>query len=73
MDREPCNNILNPALGHMPSLRALKLDRLFLSEQGKNRFQKMSVTHPRQHAIVMDRMGMREAMEMINVKVEYGQ
>jgi len=39
MDREPCNNILNPALGHMPSLRALKLDRLFLSEQGKNRFQ----------------------------------
>ena len=40
-------------------------------EKGQNRFQKMSVTHPRQHAIVMDRMGMREAMEMINVKVDY--
>ena len=40
-------------------------------EKGKNRFQKMSVTHPRQHAIVMDRMGMRKPMEMINVKVDY--
>ncbi len=40
-------------------------------EKGANRFQKMSVTHPRQHAIVMDRMGMREAMKMINVKVDY--
>ena len=40
-------------------------------DKGLNRFQKMSVTHPRQHAIVMDRMGMREAMEMINVKVDY--
>lgn len=40
-------------------------------EKGVNRFQKMSVTHPRQHAIVMDRMGMREAMKMINVKVDY--
>lgn len=40
-------------------------------EKGLNRFQKMSVTHPRQHAIVMDRMGMREAMEMISVKVDY--
>jgi len=40
-------------------------------EKGLNRFQKMSVTHPRQHAIVMDRMGMRKAMEMINVKVDY--
>jgi len=40
-------------------------------EKGLNRFQKMSVTHPRQHAIVMDRMGMRKAMDMINVKVDY--
>ncbi len=40
-------------------------------EKGLNRFQKMSVTHPRQHAIVMDRMGMRKAMEMIDVKVDY--
>lgn len=40
-------------------------------EKGLNRFQKMSVTHPRQHKIVMDRMGMRKAMEMINVKVDY--
>ena len=40
-------------------------------DKGLNRFQKMSVTHPRQHAIVMDRMGMRKAMEMINVKVDY--
>jgi 3'-phosphoadenosine 5'-phosphosulfate sulfotransferase (PAPS reductase)/FAD synthetase len=40
-------------------------------EKGKNRFQKMDVTHPRQHAIVMDRMGMRKAMELIDVKVEF--
>jgi len=40
-------------------------------EKGLNRFQRMSVTHPRQHSIVMDRMGMRKAMELINVKVEY--
>lgn len=40
-------------------------------EKGLNRFQKMAVTHPRQHAIVMDRMGMRKAMEMIDVKVDY--
>lgn len=40
-------------------------------EKGLNRFQKMSITHPRQHKIVMDRMGMRKAMEMIDVKVDY--
>lgn len=42
-------------------------------EKGLNRFQKMSVTHPRQHKIVMDRMGMRKAMELIDVKVEFGE
>lgn len=42
-------------------------------EKGLNRFQKMSVTHPRQHSIVMDRMGMREAMKMIDVKVDYSE
>ncbi len=40
-------------------------------EKGLNRFQKMDVTHPRQHRIVMERMGMRKAMELINVKVDY--
>lgn len=40
-------------------------------EKGLNRFQKMHVTHPRLHAIVTDRIGMRKAMEMINVKVDY--
>ena len=40
-------------------------------EKGLNRFQKMSVTHPRQHNIVMERMGMRKAMTLINVKVDY--
>ncbi len=40
-------------------------------EKGLNRFQKMHVTHPRQHRIVTERMGMRKAMEMIDVKVDY--
>ncbi|WAX23071.1 hypothetical protein pA_gene0030 [Vibrio phage 13VT501A] len=40
-------------------------------EKGANRFQKMSVSHPRQHSIVMDRIGMREPLELINVKVTF--
>ncbi len=40
-------------------------------EKGSNRFQRMSVSHPRQHAIVMDRIGMRKPLEMIDVKVDF--
>lgn len=40
-------------------------------EKGANRFQKMSVSHPRQHAIVMDRIGMRGPLELIDVKVTF--
>ncbi|MDE8755653.1 phosphoadenosine phosphosulfate reductase family protein [Pectobacterium polaris] len=37
-------------------------------EKGMNRFQRMAITHPRQHSIVIDRMGMGRALDMINVK-----
>ncbi|KHT21034.1 phosphoadenosine phosphosulfate reductase family protein [Pectobacterium brasiliense] len=37
-------------------------------ERGMNRFQRMAITHPRQHSIVIDRMGMGRALDMINVK-----
>jgi 3'-phosphoadenosine 5'-phosphosulfate sulfotransferase (PAPS reductase)/FAD synthetase len=40
-------------------------------EKGSNRFQRMSVSHPRQHALIMDRIGMREPLELINVKVTF--
>lgn len=40
-------------------------------EKGSNRFQRMSVTHPRQHKIVMDRVGMRRPLNLINVKVDF--
>ena len=40
-------------------------------EKGANRFQKMSVSHPRQHSIVMDRIGMRGPLELIDVKVSF--
>lgn len=40
-------------------------------ENGSNRFQRMSVSHPRQHALIMDRIGMREPLKLINVKVDY--
>lgn len=40
-------------------------------EKGANRFQKMSVSHPRQHKIVMDRIGMRGPLELIDVKVTF--
>jgi hypothetical protein len=31
----------------------------------------MSVSHPRQHKIVMDRIGMRAPLELIDVKVDF--
>lgn len=37
-------------------------------EKGMNRFQRMAITHPRQHSIVIDRMGMGKALNLINVK-----
>lgn len=40
-------------------------------EKGSNRFQRMSVSHPRQHRLIMDRIGMREPLELINVKVSF--
>lgn len=40
-------------------------------EKGANRFQRMSVSHPRQHGIIMDRIGMREPLELIGVKVTF--
>ncbi len=40
-------------------------------EKGSNRFQRMSITHPRQHALIMDRIGMRKPLELINVKVTF--
>lgn len=40
-------------------------------EKGANRFQKMSVSHPRQHRIVMERMGMKEPLKLIGVKTTF--
>lgn len=40
-------------------------------EKGSNRFQRMSISHPRQHAIIMDRIGMRKPLELIGVKVTF--
>lgn len=37
-------------------------------ERGMNRFQRMAITHPRQHSIVIDRMGMGRALDLIGVK-----
>ncbi|WP_058910958.1 phosphoadenosine phosphosulfate reductase family protein [Entomohabitans teleogrylli] len=37
-------------------------------EKGMNRFQRMAISHPRQHSIVIDRMGMGRALDLINVK-----
>lgn len=37
-------------------------------EKGANRFQRMSISHPRQHRIIMDRMGMKRVLDLINVK-----
>lgn len=40
-------------------------------EEFPNRFQRMEITHPRQHRIIVDRMGMGKVMEMIDVSVSY--
>jgi len=42
-------------------------------EKGSNRFQRMSISHPRQHALIMDRIGMRGPLELINVKVDFNE
>lgn len=40
-------------------------------EKGANRFQKLSVSHPRLHNIIMSRMGMSKAMDLINVPITF--
>lgn len=40
-------------------------------EKGANRFQKLSVSDPRRHNVIINRMGMGKALEMINVKVDF--
>lgn len=40
-------------------------------ENGANRFQKLSVSHPRLHNIIMSRMGMSKAMDLINVPISF--
>lgn len=40
-------------------------------EKGANRFQKLSVSHPRLHNIIMTRMGMSKAMNLINVPITF--
>ena len=42
-------------------------------EKGSNRFQRMSITHPRQHRLIMERIGMRKPLEIINVKVTFNE
>jgi 3'-phosphoadenosine 5'-phosphosulfate sulfotransferase (PAPS reductase)/FAD synthetase len=39
-------------------------------EKEQNRFQKMKITHPKQHAYCMDKLGMREVLGYIGVDVE---
>ncbi len=40
-------------------------------EKGANRFQKMSVSHPRQHRIIIDRLGMGKVLDLIDVKTTF--
>ncbi len=40
-------------------------------EQFPNRFQRMELTHPRQHRVIIDRMNMGKALELIDVSVKY--
>lgn len=40
-------------------------------ESFPNRFQRMEVTHPRLHRVIVDRMGMGKVMELIDVSVSY--
>jgi len=40
-------------------------------EKGANRFQRLSVSHPRLHNVIMARMGMNKAMDLIDVKVTF--
>lgn len=40
-------------------------------EKGANRFQKLSVAQPRLHNIIMNRMSMSKAMDLINVPINF--
>ncbi len=40
-------------------------------EKGANRFQKLSVSNPRLHRIIMDRMDMGKAMSLINIPIKF--
>lgn len=40
-------------------------------EKGSNRFQRMSISHPRQHRIIMDRLGMAKVLDVIGVKTTF--
>lgn len=37
-------------------------------EEGENRFQRLSRTHPELHAYCMNKLGMKEVLEYINVE-----
>lgn len=39
-------------------------------EKEPNRFQRMKVTHPKQYAYCMDKLGLREVLEYIGVPYE---
>ena len=39
-------------------------------EKEPNRFQRMKVTHPKQYAYCMDKLGLREVLEYIGVSYE---
>lgn len=39
-------------------------------EKGANRFQRLSVSHPRLHRIIMERMYMKQALDLINVPTD---
>ena len=38
-------------------------------EKGANRFQRLSISHPRLHRVIMERMYMKDALDLINVPV----
>lgn len=54
---------------------ALSLMRFSIGDEGQifdddNRFQRMKVTHPKQYAYCMDKLGLREVLEYIGVPYE---
>ncbi|WP_318442702.1 phosphoadenosine phosphosulfate reductase family protein [Photobacterium leiognathi] len=40
-------------------------------EKGVNKFQKMQVTHPRQYNVIINRMGLSKALDLIDVNYKY--